>query len=291
MKSRTIAINQIPLKVYFWGNERKPALFLLHGWLDTGAGFQFLFEHLRNRFYCIAPDLRGYGKSGHGKNPLGYFFYEYVADLHDLLAKFSPKRPVNLLGHSLGGAIATVYAGTFPERVGRLINVEGFQIPVRKPEIAPLRARRWIEGRGRERFRTFPSLQDFAGRLRLSNPALPPDRALFLAKHLAKKTKRGYTMAADPKHKWVEPYVVSYELYEAFWPRIQSPALLVASEFTDKNRRFSVFDSPDTFRREPTEWPAGTRKVVLPGVGHMVHHERPDLLAEQVLDFFSTDGR
>jgi pimeloyl-ACP methyl ester carboxylesterase len=286
MKTRRITINQIPLQFYLWGSPKKPLLFLLHGWLDTGASFHFLVEHLQDRFYCVAPDMRGYGKSGHTKNPLGYFFYEYIADLHDILRKFSPDAPVRLLGHSLGGVIATIYAGIFPERVSHLMNVEGFQIPERKPEEGPPLARRWLEAMGRERFRVFPDLRDFAERLRESNAALPPERARFLAKHLAKKVRGGWMMAADPRHKWAEPYLFLLEFYEAFCRQIRARRRLVASGFTEAHGRFSVFDDPEAVRQAPAHWPAGTRKAVIPDCGHMIHQERPELLAKEILDFY-----
>ncbi len=288
MKSLRFKINGIQHRVYRWGNPRKPLLFLLHGWLDTGAGFDFLVRHFGNRFHCLAPDLRGYGKSAHTSNPLGYFFYEYVADVHELFGKISPKQAVNVLGHSLGGAVASVYAGTFPERVARLINVEGFQLPERNPQQAAPRTRHWIETIQAQRFRVFPTLKEFAERLRISNPALPLDRALFLARHLTKRVRGGWTMAADPKHKLPEPYLISLEVYQSYWDRIEAATLLVASDYTENNRRFSVFDSGETLRREPTRLPPKTRKIILEGCGHMVHHEKPEALSAEIIEFFFT---
>ncbi|KAB2838960.1 alpha/beta fold hydrolase, partial [bacterium] len=197
MRSKDFTIQGLRQRLYTWGSPKRPKLFLLHGWLDTGAGFQFLAERLQDRFHCIAPDMRGYGKSGHTRNPLGYFFHEYVADAHALFVKLSPKEPIRLLGHSLGGMVASVYAGSFPERVAQLINVEGYLVPDRPPQVAPDRVRDWIEGLGKKRFRIFPSLRAFAGRLRQANPHLTEERALFLSKYLAKRTARGFTMAAE----------------------------------------------------------------------------------------------
>ena len=47
-----------------WGSPDAPTLFLLHGWMDVGASFQFLVDALAGEWYAIAPDLRGYGRSG-----------------------------------------------------------------------------------------------------------------------------------------------------------------------------------------------------------------------------------
>jgi len=287
MKSQRVKLNGLQHQVYLWGSSRLPKLFLFHGWLDTGAGFDFLVQFLQKRFHCIAPDLRGYGFSAHTPNALGYFFYEYVADLHRLFNEFSPDEPLRILGHSMGGAVATAYAGTFPERVTRLINVEGFQLPDRKPDQAPPKARYWIEQNDAQRFRAYPSLKEFGDRLRVSNPNLAPKRALFLAKHLAKKNRKGWIMAADPKHKLPEPYLISLDIYQAFIDRIQAPCLWVASDYTEKEKRFSVFDDPRMQRREPQRLPPGSKKLVIPDCGHMVHHERPEALAEAILPYLS----
>jgi len=287
MKSSSILLNGIVHRVYRWGSPKLPKLFFLHGWLDTGASFDFVSASLEKKFHCIAIDLRGYGKSAWSKNKLGYFFYEYVADLHALVEKISPKDPVRLVGHSLGGAVTTVFSGTFPERVSHLANVEGFRIPERHPEIAPGRVRSWIEAQGKERFRSFPTLKEFASRLRQSNPKLPEDRALFLARHLGKRGKDGWTMAADPQHKLTEPYLMSPEVYEAFWGKILAKTLFVSADETEKTGRFGELDLPNTVRHDPKKLPPGTRKEIIADCGHMVHHERPEVLGKILASFLS----
>src|SRR5215831_9071330 len=242
MTSRKFQIHGLSQRCYFWGSPKNPKLVLLHGWLDTGAGFEFLCRTLQRHFYCIAPDMRGYGKSGHSRNPLGYFFYEYVADLHALLERLSPKQPLRLLGHSLGGIVASVFAGAFPERLSHLVNVEGYLIPPRSPEVAPDRARTWIESLGQKRFRVFPSLGAFAARLRQSNPHLTEERARFLARHLAARGASGWRMAADPKHKMIEPYWVPLEVHYAFWAKIRARCLLVSASRTEMAARFGAAD-------------------------------------------------
>src|SRR4030095_3620181 len=169
-----------------------------HGWLETGAGFDFVCRALQDHFYCIAADLRGYGKSEHGKNPLGYFFNEYVADLHEIFKKFSPHEPVWALGHSLSGAMLAIYAGSFPERVARFINVAGFAFRDSAPKTAPEKMKHWIEGLKSQRSTAFTSPEAFAKRLQEADPRLPPDRALFLARHPTRRKGKHFIMAAHP---------------------------------------------------------------------------------------------
>lgn len=285
MQSKSLNIHGLKQRIYSWGSPKKPKLFLLHGWLDTGAGFQFLASHLERHFHCIAPDMRGYGKSAHTRSPLGYFFHEYVADAHELFSKFSPKEPIRLLGHSLGGAVAAVYAGAFPERVSQLINVEGYLIQDRPASVAPERVRDWINGVGKKRFRVFPTLRNFAQRLRKANPHLSEERAMFLGKYLTKRCPGGFTMAADPKHKLIEPYWLPLEAQYAFWSQIQARCLLVSAERTEMAGRFGAGDFWAAVRDREAHFPEGAQARQIPDCGHMVHHHRPEALAEIILQF------
>src|SRR5581483_5060570 len=85
--------------VLTWGRADAPPLFLLHGWMDVGASFQFLVDALEGDWYAIAPDLRGFGRSAW--QPQGYWFHDYLADLEALADRFAPGQKLRLVGHSL----------------------------------------------------------------------------------------------------------------------------------------------------------------------------------------------
>lgn len=285
MKTRRIAINGLKHQVYLWGQPKNPPLFLFHGWLDTGAGFHFLSDYLQDQFYCIAPDLRGYGKSEHSPSPLGYFFFEYVADVHQLLKKFSPRRPVSMLGHSLGGAILSVYAGTFPKRVKNFINVEGFGFQRQDLQRPFVRAQRWLDGLNKQEFPIHRDLSSLATRLQKNYPRLNRKRALFLAKWMAKKTRGGYQIAADPNHKNLEPYPFPIENFFAFWKNTSARSLFVSAGETE----LAQYYDRGTYQREMDRrrrcFPSGCKTVQIPAVGHMIHHEKPEELAAIVREF------
>src|SRR5256885_13949939 len=99
-----------------WGGERAPKLFMLHGWMDVSASFQFLVDALRRDWRVIAPDWRGFGLSEWAKSD-SYWFPDYFADLDRLLEHFQADSPTTLVGHSMGGNVAAMYAGIRPERV------------------------------------------------------------------------------------------------------------------------------------------------------------------------------
>ena len=91
---------------------------------------------------------------------------------------------MNLVGHSLGGNVAALYAGIRPERVAKLVNLEGFGMPPTRPEQAPKRYARWLEElREPPQLRPYASFAALADRLQQGNPRLTRERAEFLARH------------------------------------------------------------------------------------------------------------
>jgi pimeloyl-ACP methyl ester carboxylesterase len=127
-----------------WPGDPSRRMVLLHGWMDVSASFQFLVDALAQDWDVYAPDWRGYGLTDWGKSDC-YWFPDYVADLDLLLERIQPEMPVNLVGHSLGGNVAALYAGVRPARIRRLVNLEGFGMAPTKPQQAPQRYGLWLD--------------------------------------------------------------------------------------------------------------------------------------------------
>ena len=139
--SHTFPIRGLAYHVRTWGDAHAPSLFMLHGWMDVGASFQFLVDALRRDWYVIAPDWRGFGLSEWPDD--GYWFVDYLADLDALLDLFAPDEPARLVGHSLGGNVVMLYAGVMPQRVARVVSLEGFGFPL---NLRTSRPRKWPSG-------------------------------------------------------------------------------------------------------------------------------------------------
>ena len=193
--------------------------------MDVSASFQFLVDCLAREWYVIAPDWRGCGLTEWAS--AGYWFPDYYADLDALLDIYQPHGPANLVGHSMGGVIACTYAGIRPQRVGRLISLEGFGLARTNPEDAPARYERWLnELLDPPAFKAYASFDEVAARLKKNNSRLSKDRASFLARHWAKQTAP--TVVAlhnDPKHKLVNPVLSRIEELIACWRRVTAPTL------------------------------------------------------------------
>jgi pimeloyl-ACP methyl ester carboxylesterase len=289
IRSAKHSIRRIDYHVSEWGESGGRLLVLLHGLGDTGSCFQFLVDQLlgdksQEEYLVIAPDWRGFGQSQHSGG--SYWFPDYLADLHQLLELYSPRDPVCVLGHSMGGNIAGLYAGIFPERVAAFINVEGFGLPDADPDTAPANYRRWIDGsRETAEYPSYRSFDELAARIVKRNPAMQRAQAMFVAQHWASQSADGSVrLRADPTHKLPNAVLYRRAEAEACWNRIASPVLLVMGENSSfLERAKSWLDGAEC--TDP--YPSAPRAVIA-GAGHMVHFEQPALLAATVETFLQT---
>jgi pimeloyl-ACP methyl ester carboxylesterase len=267
-----------------WGDQDAPMLFMLHGWMDVSASFQFLVDAMRGRWRVIAPDWRGFGLTEWTQGGT-YWYPDYFADLEALLEHFSPGEPATLIGHSMGGNVAGMYAGVRPGRVAKLVSLEGFGLAGAGPEKAPERYARWLEELSGEppAFRDYDSFEQLAERLRGNNPRLSRERSLFLARHwgVAKPDGR-VALASDPAHKLVNPVLYRIEEAEACWEKVTAPVLWVVGAETEIPKRLKLTDADlgsrkGRFRR--------LTERVIPDAGHMLHHDQPERLAELIEEF------
>ena len=221
-RSRFLDIRGLRYHVREWGAEDAPLLVMLHGWMDVSASFQFVVDALARDWHVAAPDWRGFGRSER-THADSYWFPDYLADLDRLLDALSPQAPVRLLGHSMGGNVAMLYAGVRPARVCALLNLEGFGLRDGAPEHAPARYAQWLdELRAGASLRDYASLDEVAARLMKNNPRLTAERAAFLAPHWSEPDGAGrLRIAGDPAHRIVNP--VQYRWSEALPAGARSP--------------------------------------------------------------------
>ena len=286
-QSHIHTIRNLRYHVRTWGDESAPKMFLLHGWMDVSASFQFLVDCLQREWYVIAPDWRGFGLTAWA--PQGYWFPDYYADLDALLEIYQPDAPVCLAGHSMGGNVASTYAGMRPERVAKLVSMEGFGASRTSPADAPKRYARWLDQlREPPQFKTYASFAEVAARLQKNNPRLAADKAHFLAQHWAKETAPGsVALHSDPKHKLVNPVLNRMEEIIACWRQITAPVLWIAGAQSKApgwraDSAAQLAERKAAFRR--------FEEVVLDDCGHMMHHDQPARLAAAIEGFLARAG-
>ncbi|MFZ4758382.1 MAG: alpha/beta fold hydrolase, partial [Burkholderiaceae bacterium] len=230
--------------VRVWGDPDAPALVMVHGWMDVSASFQFVVDAFARERYVLAPDWRGFGLTGWPAAD-AYWFPDYLGDLDALLDALLPDRAVDLVGHSMGGNVATIYAGVRPDRVRRLVNLEGFGMRPTDPSSAPARLREWLdELRTPARMRDYADRDAVADRLVATNPRLAADKARWLALHWSARNAQGrFDLLGDPAHKRVNPYLYRVDEIDAVWGAITAPMLLVAASERGHWHRFADTDA------------------------------------------------
>ena len=283
-RSEFVKVRGLRYHVRTWGDPAHRPLWLLHGWMDMSASFQFLVDELRVERFVLAPDWRGFGLSQWAAG--AYWFADYPGDLDALLRAFTPEGPVDLVGHSMGGNVVNLYAGVRPARVRRLALLEGFGLPRTSPAAAPARYETWLDELVEApSLKPYASLEEVAARLMRNNPRLSPEYAEFLAPHWSLQQDDGrYILAGDPAHKIVNPVLYRVEEAMACWRRIEAPVLWLWGDGEWMRKWFKTGEEDLAERRAAFR---DLREAILPDCGHMMHHDQPAALARVLEDFLA----
>jgi pimeloyl-ACP methyl ester carboxylesterase len=285
-KSEFVPIRQLNYHVRCWGqaSPEKTPLVLLHGWMDVAASFRFVVDALTQDHFIIAPDWRGFGLTQSGGAD-AFWFPDYLADLDALLDHYAPGQSVHLVGHSMGANLAMIYAGVRPERVRRLVNLEGFGLPAARAEHAPGRFVQWLDGvkalgSGGLQLKTYDSLEAVAQRLMKTNARLDSDKAHWLAAHWSVELTPGqWSILGEAAHKIANAQLYRVDEMLAIQRCITAPTLMVeAAEDTIALLWHGQFTRAEHLERIKSV--AQLERVELPDCGHMLHHDQPQAVAE-----------
>lgn len=254
---------------------------LLHGFLDAAGSWDLVAPTLAAAGFRVwALDLRGHGE-GHRIDPDDYYhFPDYLLDLERLLALHPElSRPFVLVGHSMGGMVATLFAGTFPERVDHLVVIEGIGPPETDGETTPERMRGFVEGvraiRDKPAAASLPRA-DLLRRLELAHPKLSTELLASRLPHLTEERADGTLVwRYDPLHRTRGPFPFRVSMFQRFAERVIAPVLYV----TGGANGFRVTGENDRLASYRT-----LRRLDLDGAGHMIHWTRPTELARAIVE-------
>jgi pimeloyl-ACP methyl ester carboxylesterase len=277
-RHETLRIRGLNMHLTRWGpvpSPAEPPLFLLHGWLDAGETFQFVVDAFKKDWPIIAPDWRGFGRSEWPQE--GYGFPDYLGDFDALMDELSPDTPARIVGHSMGGNIANLYAGLRPKRVRCVINLEGLGLPRTSPHDAPKRMRKWLDQiKSPTLEKSYNSFEQLASVIGFRYQRFPPGAAEFVARVWGVPDGDSRVrLAADPRHHWVNPILYKREDAEATWREILAPMLMMLGAESDYMTRLGADGTLDALR---TAFP-GAEMASIAEAGHMLHIERPDAVA------------
>lgn len=289
-RSGFIDVRGLRTHVLEWGDAslaapEQPTLVMVHGWMDVGASFQFVIDAMRIDRHVISLDWRGFGLTEFTHADT-YWFADYLGDLDNLLDQLLPDQRIDLCGHSMGGNVAMLYAGLRPERIRKLINLEGFGAPATQPSDAPEHYVKWLdELKQPQRLHTYTSVEAVAGRLMQNNPLLPPERARWLAQRWSRQRADGrFEILGDATHKRRSPALYQKPEVLAIWKRIIAPVLWAEGNRTDIVRRWNGRYTREEFESRLAVIAHLHRHVISPA-GHMLHHDQPEQLAGCIEDF------
>jgi pimeloyl-ACP methyl ester carboxylesterase len=289
-ESRFVPVRGLRYHANVWGDpsratRERPLLLMTHGWMDVGASFQFVVDAMAADRAVVAVDWRGFGRTTVPPTDC-YWFHDYLGDLDALIDALSPDAPVDLLGHSMGGGVVMSYAAVRPERIRRLVNIEGFGMPETHADLAPKRLRQWLdELKTPQRLRSYSSLAEVTARLVKNNPRLRADRAAWLAAHWAEQRADGaWHILGDPAHKRVNPIIYRKDEVLEGWKRIAAPTLWVEGDETDPDRWWGHRYPRSEFEAR-IALVAKLQRTRLVDCGHMLHFDQPELLAARLEDF------
>lgn len=260
---------------------------LIHGFMDAGNSWELVAPLLAcGGLRVLAPDMRGFAQAPRAPEGSYYHFPDYVADVAELVRLLVPgsaeESPLFVVGHSMGGTVATLFTGAFPERVTKLALLEGLGPPDNSPEVAPDRMRRWIE-----QLRTTPrdarsigTADDALRRLVGNHSRIDLSILSGRTRHLVRELPGGNEVAwaFDPLHRTTSPMPFFSRVFNSFAARVTCPVLAVGG-------------GPDGFHPVDEEERIASFKHVeradLPTAGHMMHWTQPDALAALLLEFWN----
>ncbi len=278
-----------------WGTPSPDAtpLVLAHGWMDVAASWQFMVDAFSEAFVSqrpiIAMDWRGYGLTEAPATD-SYWFPDYLADLDALLDELYPGQTIDLVGHSMGGNVVMMYAGSRPERIRRLVNLEGFGMAATSAAQAPSRMTQWLNEIKAQReddnaLKPYADAAGVAARLMKTNRRLGQGQADWLAQHWAQPGPDGqWRILGDSAHKVINPYLFRVEEALAMYQRISAPVLAVEASDDSLSQwwkgKYTLAEFHERLKSVPH-----LEKATIEDAGHMLHHDQPHALA-RILETF-----
>jgi len=277
----SIPRGDLALAARAWGDPSQPPTLALHGWLDNAGSFDRLAPLLADTHYVVALDLKGHGRSSHPTS--GWYHYvDYFDDLRAVLDHFGWKR-VTLLGHSLGGTLASLFAALYPERIETLLLIEALGPLTITPEQSLDQLRRGLDERAafakRRPLRVFADIES-AIAVRMAASGLSRDAAKPIVERGVDAVEGGFVWSSDAKLTLASPQRYTEAQILAMLRGIRARTLLILAEPATSYLQESMM-APRIACVDDIE-------VVRVAGNHHLHLEEPEQVFETIAQFFAS---
>jgi pimeloyl-ACP methyl ester carboxylesterase len=281
VKDVRISLSSGELALQEWGDDSKPTVICLHGWLDNAATFHRLAPLLAQRYHLLVVDLPGHGLSQPLPEGAHYYIWQNIETLFELLAVKGLDK-VHLLGHSMGGVVASLFAGTFADKVQSLILLDSLGPMTSESKDTPAQLARAIvdSQRTSSPLRIFTKIEDALKARKKSSPDMTDDALRPIVERNLKIIESGYCWRTDARLRQTSKVRLDEGQVSAFLAAITAPVLVIMAEqgivpkFWVEGRMRSIKDS---------------QLVYLPGHHHFHAELEPaDAINGYVTQFLST---
>lgn len=281
--SHSFISQRLRLHYVEWGAPDAPPLLLVHGGRDHCRSWDWVARELASDWRVIAPDLRGHGDSAW--SPDGeYSILSHIYDLAQLIHQLGIA-PMPIVAHSLGGNIALRYTGLYPDKVSKVVAIEGLgpspkMLAERQNQPFEKRWREWIESKRAAAGRTprrYKTLDEAYARMKDENAHLSDEQVRHLTVHGVSQNEDGtYSWKFDNYQRVWPPVDASQAEIEALWNAITCPTLLCYGE-----RSWASNPVSDGRIRHFHH----AKVVSFADAGHWVHHDQFDRFMAELKAF------
>ncbi len=211
-----------------YGDPNGKPMLALHGWLDNAASFFEIAKHIKG-IKLIALDLIGHGRSEHRPQLMPYHIWDNIADIHAVMNTLELEK-VDLVGHSMGASISMLFAATFPEKVDRLMLIDGLGPLAYEVEALPGLLSDAITKRNRmadKMLKPYKTWDEAVEARANGRWPVPREAAVELLERGLIRTAKGYVWSNDPKLLMPSLVRFSPEQIISFLKSVKSEAIVI----------------------------------------------------------------
>ncbi|NVK22974.1 MAG: alpha/beta hydrolase [Kangiellaceae bacterium] len=274
----SIQVHHNKIGVVEWGDPKAEPLLMLHGWLDNAATFHYLAPFLQDKYRLIAIEFPGHGQSEHLPPAADYQFISGISIIDGALDVLHLEK-CHIVAHSMGAALAVIYAGAVPERIKSIVAIDALGPFIATPEQTAEQLASAInqrkEKRGKKRY--FESLE-LAAKVRASVSELDAETLMPLIERGVELCQQGYQWSSDSRLKHASWLRMTTAQLKSLMANINCPVQFIRA-------KQGMLQDPVAVA-ERVSYLSNCQQIELDG-GHHLHMQYPEQVASKIREFLA----